>query len=63
MTQDDTTLHDSDKFQYFAQSMLIGSRAHKFVNSYPQSADDYKAVAVAVALKERFGDKVFLAEM
>ena len=43
--------------------MLIGSRAHKFVNSYPQSADDCKAAAVTVALKERFGNKVFLAEV
>lgn len=58
---EDKALHDSDKFQYLVQSMIPGTRAHKLVSSYPQSADNYPAVIAA--LKDRFGDKVLLTEV
>jgi hypothetical protein len=58
---DDTALHASDKFQYLVQSMVPGTRAHKLVNSYPQTADNYPSVIAA--LKDRFGDKVLLTEV
>ena len=41
--------------------MVIGSRAHKFVNSYPQSAENNKTVIAA--LKDHFGDKILLTEL
>ena len=58
---EDSTLHDSDKFQYLVQSMVPGTRAHKLVSSYPQSAPNYPLVIAA--LKDRFGDKVLLTEV
>lgn len=58
---EDSALNDSDTFQYLIQSMVIGSRAYKVVNSYPQSADNYGLVMKA--LKDRFGDKVMLIEV
>jgi len=57
----DKTLHESDKFQYLVQSMVLGSRAQKLVSSYPQSAANYQKVVGA--LKDRFGDQVLLTEV
>ena len=55
---EDSTLHDSDKFQYLVQSMVTGTRACQLVSSYPQAAANYPLVIAA--LKDRFGDKVLL---
>ena len=53
---EDSSIHDSDKFQYLVQTMMPNTRAAKLVNSYPQSADNYHLV-IAV-LQDRFGDKI-----
>jgi hypothetical protein len=58
---DDEELHEADKFQYLAQSMVAGSRAQKLLNSYPQSTANYPKVVQA--LKDRFGDKDLLTEV
>ena len=41
--------------------MIPGTRAHKLVSSYPQSADNYPLVIAA--LKDGFGDNVLLNEV
>ncbi|XP_021966107.1 uncharacterized protein LOC110861310 [Folsomia candida] len=57
----DEDLETSDKFQYLAQSMMVGSRAKELIDSYPMTAANYhKAVQ---ALKERFGRDHLLVEV
>jgi len=60
----DKQLHDSDKFQYFVQS--LESEAKTMVERYPQSAENYP-LAIA-ALKDRFANpkllrKVYIREL
>ncbi|XP_021947134.1 uncharacterized protein LOC110845079 [Folsomia candida] len=57
----DEDLETSDKFQYLAQSMMVGSRAKELIDSHPMTAANYhKAVQ---ALKERFGRDHLLVEV
>lgn len=58
---EDKELDEVDKFHYFAQSMVPGTRASELIDSYPLTAENYpKAVS---AFKERFGNKEILTEI
>ncbi|GBN10837.1 hypothetical protein AVEN_132555-1 [Araneus ventricosus] len=49
----DSSIEDSDKFQYLLQSTVKGSRARKEIESFPSTGDNYpKAIDY---LKTRFG--------
>ncbi|XP_035205737.1 uncharacterized protein LOC118180775 [Stegodyphus dumicola] len=49
----DTTIYDSDKFQYLLQATVEGSRARKVIESFPPTSANYpKAIE---CLKARFG--------
>ncbi|GBN99327.1 hypothetical protein AVEN_212765-1, partial [Araneus ventricosus] len=50
---DDSSVEDSDKFQYLLQSTVEGSRAREVIESFPPTGDNYpKAID---CLKTRFG--------
>ncbi|UYV65295.1 hypothetical protein LAZ67_3003849 [Cordylochernes scorpioides] len=57
----DSTLEDSDKFQYLVQSMSPGTRASKLVDSYPLTAENYPKVIET--LTERFGRPELLQQV
>ncbi|KFM75279.1 hypothetical protein X975_15682, partial [Stegodyphus mimosarum] len=54
-------LNDCEKFHYLSQSMLPGSRAKEFIDSYPITSENYeKAIS---ALRKRFGNVELLTEV
>lgn len=58
---EDEELHDSDKFQYLANSMEAGSEAAELVDGYPSTAENYSKVMEA--LHERFGREDMLLQV
>jgi hypothetical protein len=58
---EDNDLHDSDKFQYLIQSMVVGTRARELVDSYPQTGENYPKVVKA--LTSRFGKTKLLKQV
>ncbi|UYV63942.1 hypothetical protein LAZ67_2006089 [Cordylochernes scorpioides] len=57
----DESLSDVDKFEYLIQSMVVGSKAHRLVTSFPLTQKNYNKVIGD--LKERFGDRDMLTEL
>ncbi|UYV77293.1 hypothetical protein LAZ67_15000380 [Cordylochernes scorpioides] len=57
----DESLSDVDKFEYLIQSMVVGSKAHRLVTSFPLTQKNYNKVIED--LKDRFGDKDMLTEL
>ncbi|UYV62862.1 hypothetical protein LAZ67_2002175 [Cordylochernes scorpioides] len=57
----DESLSDVDKFEYLIQSMVVGSRAHRLVTSFPLTEKNYNKVIED--LKDRFGDRDMLTEL
>ncbi|UYV83383.1 hypothetical protein LAZ67_23000836 [Cordylochernes scorpioides] len=57
----DESLSDVDKFEYLIQSMVIGSKAHRLVTSFPLTQKNYNKVIGD--LKDRFGDRDLLTEL
>ncbi|UYV68015.1 hypothetical protein LAZ67_5002800 [Cordylochernes scorpioides] len=55
------SLSDVDKFEYLIQSMVVGSKAHRLVTSFPLTEKNYNKVIGD--LKDRFGDKDMLTEL
>ncbi|GFX11420.1 integrase catalytic domain-containing protein [Trichonephila clavipes] len=49
----DSSIKDSDQFQYLLQSTIEGSRAREVIDSFPPSRDNY--LKVIDCLKTRFG--------
>ncbi|UYV75257.1 hypothetical protein LAZ67_12003119, partial [Cordylochernes scorpioides] len=57
----DESLSDVDKFEYLIQSMVVGSKAHRLVTSFPLTQKNYNKVIGD--LKDRFGDRDMLTEL
>ncbi|UYV75888.1 hypothetical protein LAZ67_13001681 [Cordylochernes scorpioides] len=57
----DESLSDVDKFEYLIQSMVVGSKAHRLVTSFPLTQKNYNKVIED--LKDRFGDRDMLTEL
>ncbi|UYV63359.1 hypothetical protein LAZ67_2003843 [Cordylochernes scorpioides] len=57
----DESLSDVDKFEYLIQSMVVGSKAHRLVTSFPLTQKNYNKVIEN--LKDRFGDRDMLTEL
>ncbi|UYV79284.1 hypothetical protein LAZ67_17001905, partial [Cordylochernes scorpioides] len=55
------SLSDVDKFEYLIQSMVVGSKAHRLVTSFPLTQKNYNKVIGD--LKDRFGDRDMLTEL
>ncbi|UYV69428.1 hypothetical protein LAZ67_6003545 [Cordylochernes scorpioides] len=54
----DESLFDVNRFEYLIQSMVVGSRAHRLVTSFPLTEKNYNKVIED--LKDRFGDRYML---
>ncbi|UYV84906.1 hypothetical protein LAZ67_X003949 [Cordylochernes scorpioides] len=57
----DESLSDVDKFEYLIHSMVVGSRAHRLVTSFPLTEKNYNKVIED--LKDRVGDRDMLTEL
>ncbi|UYV71055.1 hypothetical protein LAZ67_8001558 [Cordylochernes scorpioides] len=57
----DESLSDVDKFEYLIQSMVVGSKAHRLVTSFPLTQKNYNKVIGD--LKDRCGDRDMLTEL
>ncbi|UYV84514.1 hypothetical protein LAZ67_X002426 [Cordylochernes scorpioides] len=57
----DESLSDVDKLEYLIQSMVVGSKAHRLVTSFPLTQKNYNKVIGD--LKDRFGDRDMLTEL
>ncbi|UYV83393.1 hypothetical protein LAZ67_23000861 [Cordylochernes scorpioides] len=57
----DKSLSDVDKFGYLIQSMVVGSKAHRLVTSFPLAQKNYNKVIED--LKDRFGNRDMLTEL
>ncbi|GBM13284.1 hypothetical protein AVEN_226272-1 [Araneus ventricosus] len=58
---DDSSIEDSDKFQYLLQSTVEGSRAREVIEIFPPTGDNYPKATDC--LKTRFGRKDLQVEV